>query len=587
MPIFADGRWWGTISFDAFLEAKRWSNSELAAIGSLAHSIGAFVVRQHRERTLLQSEELHRTIVESSRDVIFSVAMEGSIIFAGPSIKYALGLEPDEILGTNIEELLHPDDVDAFWTYLAELVVDPAKEGAVDYRIRHADQSWRYHSTSGSVVASDEGVPEIFVGVAKDVTDRVAYEAKLQELAKELTSTNEALVEARDKALEASQAKSQFLANMSHEIRTPLNGVIGMTSLLLERPLDSESRDIVRAIETSGETLLRVIDDILDFSKIEAGKMDIELTATEIGALVADVVSLYQGHAESKGIGLEQLVPASTPPTVLADPVRVKQILSNLVMNATKFTHSGGVKVAWDWSKRGDLIDLSFEVRDTGVGIPQDRIEAVFGRFTQVDSTTHRKYGGSGLGLAICRRLVELMGGRIEVSSEVGVGSTFSVAICCRQAPETVVDPVGSTPEELTAGIRILLAEDNKVNVMVARRLLEQCGCTVEVAEDGLAAISKALSNTYDLVLMDMQMPTCDGVEATKTLRQHESAEGRRRIIVALTANAMSDDRRTCLEAGMDDFLPKPITLAALRSMLSKWTDKARRPFEAHDTEAA
>lgn len=480
-----------------------------------------------------------------------------------------------------MEDLLHPEDVDRFFRYVAALIDNPQREGAAEYRIRHEDGSWRYHSTTGSVVANDEGIPEIFVGVAKDVTERVAFESKLQELAEELTTANEALTGARDQALEATQAKSQFLANMSHEIRTPLNGVIGMTSLLLERPLDGESREIVGAIQTSGETLLRVINDILDFSKIEAGKLEIEQTPVEIPALVADIVSLYQGHADSKGIGLAQLQPEELPPTILADPVRLRQVLSNLVANAVKFTHSGDVKVVWNWSCIDESVHLTLEVRDTGVGIPSDRIDAIFGRFTQADNSTHRRYGGSGLGLAISRHLVSLMGGTLGVTSRVGAGSTFRVELAFRIADR--VDSFrdgasGASHQVLRPHSRVLLAEDNHVNIMVARRLLEQCGCVVDVAEDGLAAISHALAQDYDLILMDMQMPTCDGVEATKALRQHEGGGRRRRTIIALTANAMADDRRTCLEAGMDDFLPKPITLASLRAALEKWAGQDNSP---------
>lgn len=320
--------------------------------------------------------------------------------------------------------------------------------------------------------------------------------------------------------------------------------------------------------------MLRVIDDVLDFSKIEVGRMDIELTPVDLGALVADVVSLYQGHANSKGVRLLQSPPQLEAPTVLADSVRLRQVLSNLVSNGTKFTHQGEVAIEWNWKRVEDRVGVTFRVRDTGVGIPEDKLESVFGRFIQVDNSTHRRYGGSGLGLAICKRLVELMDGRIAVESALGKGSVFTVEIAFRFAGDQKAEPSEPVAEPAGVGtgtVKVLLAEDNRVNILVAKKLLERCGCSVDVAEDGLAAISQALANRYDLILMDMQMPTCDGVEATKTLRQEEAKSGSHRTIIALTANAMSDDRRTCKEAGMDDFLAKPITLAALSEMIEKW----------------
>jgi PAS domain S-box-containing protein len=434
----------------------------------------------------------------------------------------------------------------------------------------------------------------IFVGLDwwgtisySDVTEeRVRSEsevASLQTLAHSIGSfiarheANMALIEARDRAIEASGAKSQFLANMSHEIRTPLNGVIGMTSLLLERSLDADSQEIVSAIRSSGETLLRVINDILDFSKIEAGKLDIEVTPVTVGALVADVVSLYGSHAKAKGIVLFQAGPEEAPPFVMADPVRLKQILSNLVSNSIKFTHQGSVAIRWSWTACDDSIALRFVVADTGIGIPADRLGAIFERFTQAESGTHRKYGGTGLGLAICTRLVELMGGHIFVRSELGKGTEFQVDLRFCRAAEQEGEVLTSEPcgdETVRPGLRILLAEDNTINVMVALRLLKQFQCHVDVAEDGVAAVAAAKAASYDLILMDVEMPICDGIEATRLIREQEAADGPRRVIVALTANALEEDRRVCAEAGMDGFIAKPVTLASLRLALLQWAGR-------------
>lgn len=383
-----------------------------------------------------------------------------------------------------------------------------------------------------------------------------------------LTAHNEALeqragelVEALERAQEAARLKSEILANVSHELRTPLNGVIGMTSALLRCELEPTSQKMVETIAASGDTLLRVIDDVLDFSKIEAGRLDIERTPVDIHQLVADVIELYRAHAEAKAIALVLVPSAEAMPKVQADPVRLRQILGNLVANGVKFTDAGQVSVAWRWCQDGDRVRVQIRVKDTGIGIPTNRLEAIFESFTQADGSTQRKYGGTGLGLAISRRLVEMMDGSITVESREGAGSAFSFEIPLERS---VIDDAPTTKEIEAAavppGLRVLLAEDNKVNVLVATTLLRQYGCEVEIAENGLRAISLAAANRYDVVMMDMQMPICDGLEATRAIRQAEARNGGRRLpIYALTANVMSENRAECAAAGMDGFIPKPV----------------------------
>jgi|GEM_PF-1952909 len=389
---------------------------------------------------------------------------------------------------------------------------------------------------------------------------------------------NDELASARDAALAAARAKGEFLANMSHEIRTPLNGVIGMTSLLKEEGLAPRAAEMVRTIASSGATLLRVIDDVLDLSKIEAGRMEIEPTGVSLEEIVRDVVALYEGHARARGIRLAARPPTQPAPPVVADPVRLRQVLSNLVSNAVKFTETGGVEVAWSWLPEGEKIRAEILVCDTGIGIAQDALAAVFESFTQADGSVQRRYGGTGLGLAICRSIVGLMGGVISVESELGVGSAFRVELplCVAEAPER--ETSGDTQRAgLRRGTRVLLAEDNEVNVLVAEGMLEVLGCVVDVAEDGLEALAKVAAGEYDVVLMDVQMPRCDGLEATLAIRASEQARGTPRLpVIALTANAMEDDRRRCLEAGMDGLIPKPLTLEALQTALSQYAKEGQ-----------
>lgn len=410
-----------------------------------------------------------------------------------------------------------------------------------------------------------------FAGLRREAIRRERAELDVSRAAAQLRQANEDLAAARDQALHASQAKGRFLADMSHEIRTPLNGVVGMASLLVESELSPKDRQSVETIRSSAEMLLRVVNDILDLSKIEAERMELVATPTDLGQLMRDTVTLYQGRAQESGTTLELEMPETRLPTVLVDGVRFKQVVGNLVGNAVKFTRNGKVVVRLEtFPRKGAEAPFRIVVEDTGPGISPDQLESIFESFTQGRSTKEDRQVGTGLGLPIARRLAELMGGRLWVESKLGQGSRFYVEMSL----QAVLAPAPAAERGqlfLGSGCRVLLAEDSEVNVIVAQRLLETIGCTVDVASNGDEAIRMALENSYDLVLMDMRMPICDGPDATRAIREAEAAARRRTPIVAVTANAFAEDRQTCLEAGMDDFLSKPFTVAALRDLVGKW----------------
>ena len=384
---------------------------------------------------------------------------------------------------------------------------------------------------------------------------------------------------ARDTAQAANRAKSDFLANMSHEIRTPMNGILGMTDLALEAESEAERRHYLETVKSSADALLGIINDILDFSKIEAGKLTIEAVPFDIHQTVAEVLRLLAVKARDKGLEVCLDIAPEVPPQVRGDPTRLRQILLNLVGNAIKFSHQGEVLVSLACVAQDSLaVRLQCVVADTGIGIAADKLGTIFEAFSQADASTTRQFGGTGLGLTITQRLVTLMGGTVSVESELGQGTRF-----CFELPFGRVE-VGAAAAGALAGskagsgmqpgrpLRVLLVEDHPVNQQLATRLLGKWGHVVELAVNGQEAVNRVLAGErFDVILMDMQMPVMGGLEATRRIREMEAEKGwLRHPIVAMTANAMQGDRERCLEAGMDNYVSKPIRQIELSDVLRR-----------------
>jgi signal transduction histidine kinase/CheY-like chemotaxis protein len=432
--------------------------------------------------------------------------------------------------------------------------------------VKSVEQLKRYGLTLHDFPAHDATADYLFLLRARDVG---LAETKM--LSERLLQQSNELRKAVQAAETASDAKSTFLANISHEIRTPMNGVVGMVELLLQSDLDTEQGECARTIQASAQAMVRILDDILDFSKLEAGMFQLTKEPFSPADLLMETSNLFLGQARNKHIALMHVVGSGVPRELLGDPQRVRQVLANLIGNALKFTLAGSVQVHVEATPDG--ANLRFRVVDTGIGVTPEQRARIFHPFRQGDDSTTRRFGGTGLGLAISSRLVKLMGGSIDCETVPGQGSTFwfTVPLVLPGQDAARSRPPGAPGADALArivGARVLVAEDNVVNQRVAVRMLERLGCTAVVAVDGVAALEAFAAGDYDLVLLDYQMPRMDGLTTARHLRA--TARGQKVAIVAMTANVRAEDRAACKEAGMDWFLGKPLTFAALTEVLAR-----------------
>lgn len=473
-------------------------------------------------------------------------------------------------------EHVHPDDVAGLKLAAAPLVKGMAQRAMTEFRVR-GPSGWHWLEAHAMVAERDtKGASLRLMGTVANIDTHKRTEADT--------------AKARDLAEQASRAKSEFLANISHEVRTPLNALMGLTRMLMDSPLTPEQANWLQLMDNSAQSLLTLLNDILDLSRIESGKLQMEHTRYELAPELEEIVGPYAEQARGKPLGFELEVSPDLPYWVMGDPGRLRQVLGNLLSNAIKFTPKGGrvtVRASAQTTAGGER-RLQIQVRDTGVGIAKRHQTAIFDPFTQADASVARSHGGSGLGLAICSKLVRLMGGDIALESELGQGSLFTVNLPLHVSTAAEPGPM-SGPAELMelaeagpryAGMVVLLAEDHPVNELMMRQLLLRLGCTVRIARGGAQAVAQWEQGGVDLILMDVQMPGVSGLEATRQIRD---AETRRKLtrtpIVAVTANAMAGDRENCLKAGMDGYVPKPVSPQALMLEIDRvWQRSADAP---------
>ena len=518
--------------------------------------------RKRIDAALRHSENQLRLVWEQSQDGMRLTDAEGRCLRVNTAFCELVRLPREELEGQLFTRIYAPESHER----ILRAYVQRLRAHELAPRMERSITLWDGRSlwveVSNSLIETRSG--PMVLSIFRDVSERKRAEEELSL--------------ARDRAELANRAKSEFLANMSHEIRTPMNGVLGMIDLMLGTRLNREQREYLEMARASASSLLRLLNDILDLSKIEAGQTELYVEPLSIRDCVEEALRVVALEAREKGLTLESRVGPEVPERLMGDPLRLRQIILNLVGNAVKFTPRGSVVVAVSADEMlGDEVALHVSVQDTGIGIPPERQSVIFDPFLQADGSTTRNYGGTGLGLAICQRLVSMMGGSITVESEPGKGSHFHFTVRMRRIPDdTPVQSLESGGEERcmvnqsTPSYDVLLAEDNRVNQKLVQAILHKAGHRVWLARNGAEAVALHSRRRFDVILLDVQMPEMDGLEAAKLIRETEVETGRHTPIIALTAHAMKGDRERCLEAGMDGYLSKPVSARALLDLFHR-----------------
>ncbi len=539
--------WW-----EIYLNPIYQTDGSIEEVSGIAHDI---TKKKLAEIGLHASEEKFRAIFESFQDIYYRTTMTGEIIMISPSIIETTGFTPEEVIGKKIKEFyLNPRSNKLFERELLRNGTVKNYETAIKTKWGTAIET----ISNVRIITNKDNLPIEIEGVARDISS--------------LKLTNEELKKAKEVAEKSLKAKQLFLANMSHEIRTPMNGVIGMIDLLSSTKLDDEQKDYVNTVKRSSETLLNILNDILDLSKLEAGKMQLRPSPISLEATIEKLLALFQNLANTKNIKLEYAIADEVPMYINADETRLLQILSNLTSNAIKFTDRGTISII---VKKAGTKRIKFVVQDTGIGISKENVRILFDAFSQVDDTTSKTYQGTGLGLAISKELCRMMGGTIGVKSTYGEGSIFWFTIQENAVDKfELVKSLQDEDQDYSSRFdklapRILLVDDNQINQKVASEILKKIGCEVELASNGMEAILKVIESSYDIIFMDIQMPEMDGVTATKKIRELRIKD--LAPIIAMTAYSMEEDKARFINAGMDDYLPKPIRMESIVKIIRKW----------------
>ena len=530
----------------------------------------------------------NRSLVEANPDPLVAIGPDGKITDVNSATEKATGCLRHHLLGTDFADYFtEPEMARAVYqkVFRVGFVHD------YELELRHRNGRTAPVVYNASTYRDSAGEVAGVLTAARDISRLKQVEDELRahrgELEGQVQQRTAQLESAREQAEAASRAKSAFLANISHEIRTPMNGILGMTELLRSTRLSAEQQEWLEGIQASSNNLLSVINQVLDLSKIEAGKIEVESIEFNLRASLQEVLKSQKQNVLGRGLTLDSRIESKIPAVLIGDPLRLKQVLLNLIGNAAKFTAAGGIALSVGMrGNEGKSLILFFSVADTGIGMTPEMVARIFSPFCQADSSMSRKYGGTGLGLAICKQLVELMGGRIWVESIEGRGSTFFFTLPLMAAAEQRPQPPGQQPDPEPAvadlkPLKLLLADDNEMNRLVTSKLLQRKGHRVDCAENGRQAVEMSTGSGYDFILMDVQMPEMDGIEAMRTIREQERLTGRRTPLIAVTAHALQSDRESLLEKGFDGYVSKPVSVEAIMQELGRAGRASARPRPA------
>jgi PAS domain S-box-containing protein len=511
------------------------------------------------EEKIQLSEKRYRDLFNYSQAIICTHDMQGNFLSVNPALLDIFGYSEEEVVGKNLKDFLLPEDRSSFdEMYLTSIITNNKVKGL--FRILHKSGRKIYLLYQNYKVAESSDGEAYIIAFAQDVTDRIKAEKQLKE-AKKVTE-------------QTAKTKERFLANMSHEIRTPMNGILGITSLLLKTEMKDDQREYLNIVQDSAQNLLTIINDILDLEKVATGKVELEHIAFNIIHKLQTIVKLFEVNSNSKGVKLSLENHVGERLNVAGDPTRFNQIMNNLISNAIKFTDEGSIKIIVDKEKETEqFITLRFAVKDSGIGIDEDKLVKIFQPFTQAYPETSRKYGGTGLGLAITKNLIELQGGTIWVDSKPRKGSTFYFSITyqkCKEEDMQLVNPIDKPVRNDLGRLRVLLAEDNEVNQLLAKSILQYWGFDSEIATTGNEVLQWLNKENFDVILMDIQMPEKSGLEAAKEIRNLPDAKKRNIPIIALTANALKGEEKKYMAVGMNDYLTKPFKENELYEVISK-----------------
>ncbi len=510
--------------------------------------------RNSKLKLYIEEESFYKSVVEDGSDIIFIVDYSGVILYHNPAVYHILGYPIKSLIGDSFYNYLSNENSEQFKIKFKECIKFPYSKN-IEFKFRKSDGNYQYLEFNAINLRNKEGID----GLILDCRDITQLKMDSEEL------------------LHAKQAKERFLANMSHEIRTPMNGIIGMVNLLNETTLTTEQNKYITAIKSSADNLKVIINDILDLSAFESGKLTFEKIGFRVSDLIPQVVEMFLPQAKEKGINLNYTFIPGSEMVLLGDPVRVSQILINLISNAVKFTYDGEIQVNTKIEKKiNNIAYVQFDVKDTGIGIPEDKIDSIFDSFRQADESITRKFGGTGLGLSIVKQLIELQNGSISVVSKEKVGSTFSFTLpfASGTTEDLIVDKNSQQSSELTKKLNkmnVLMVEDNDINRLYASNIIKKWGCNVDEAENGLICLEKLKKKQYDIILMDVQMPVMDGFETTVAIRNSLNPPKSNTPIIALTANAIKGDNEKCIALGMNEYLSKPFDPEDLFYLLSKY----------------